>query len=102
MTGPYFERCDILAEYVKHAIDCKEFLDEMVELYKMIWVINKIPTKWGNSKLVALWKGPAKGSQYDPAAYRGVQIGSTLCKILVILLISRLKDWYESQLMGQQ
>ena len=93
---------DIPSEYIKHAIDCKEFLEEMVKLYKTIWNTNKIPTSWGHSKLIAIWKGSSKGSQHDPATYRGVQIGSTLCKILAILLISRLKDWYESQLMDQQ
>ena len=51
---------DILAEYVKHAIDCKEFLNEMVELYKTIWVTNKMSTKWDHSKLVALRKGKVR------------------------------------------
>ena len=35
-------------------------------------------------------------------AYRPFQIGSSLCKILVITIINRIQLWYESQLTDQQ
>ena len=93
---------DIPPAYIKHAIECKEFANEMVGLFKTIWKTNKIPKSWGHTKLVALWKGPSKGSRNDPSTYRAIQIGSTLCKILVIIIINRIKAWYEKQLMDQQ
>ena len=54
-----------------------------------------IPREWGHSKLVTLWKGPDKGKADDPNTYRGLQIGSSLCKIMIIVMINRLKRWYE-------
>ena len=73
-----------------------------MDLYQTIWNNNSIPKKWGCSKLITIWKGPSKGSAEDPATYRGLQIGSTLCKVLIILIINRLKSWYEAQLLDQQ
>ena len=93
---------DVPAAYIKHAMLSKAFSNEMVKLFDAIWKNDEIPQSWGHSKLVTLWKGPSKGSQKDPASYRALQIGSTLCKILVTLIIKRIKDWYESQLMDQQ
>ena len=43
-----------------------------------------------------------KGKAEDPSTYRGLQIGSTLCKIMVMVIINRLKYWYEKQLLDQQ
>ena len=55
-----------------------------------------------HSKLVALRKGPSKGSPNDPKTYRGLQVGTTLSKILVIIILNRLKDWYDQALLDQQ
>ena len=93
---------DIPAEYYKYAVESPELIKEMKSLLKTIWSTHKIPTKWGYSKLIALWKGAAKGSIKDPNAYRGLQIGSSLCKIMIIIIINRLKPWYEEQLLEQQ
>jgi hypothetical protein len=46
--------------------------------------------------------GAAKGSIENPEAYRALQIGSSLCKILVITIINRIKIWYDKQLLDQQ
>ena len=93
---------DIPTECLKSAMNCLEFQKEMVSLYKTIWETNKIPNEWGHSKLVSIWKGAAKGSCTDPMTYRALQIGSSLCKIVVVIIITRLKSWYESQLLDQQ
>ena len=93
---------DIPAAYVKHAIESKLIEKEFTRLFKQIWKTNQIPENWEHTKLVALWKGQSKGGKKDPKAYRGLQIGSSMCKILVNLIINRLKTWYESQLMDQQ
>ena len=93
---------DVPVEFVKCAMECDEFKLEMVQLFQSIWMTNKIPKDWGHSKLVALWKGASKGSKSDPSTYRAIQIGSTLSKILAILIINRMKSWYEKQLLDQQ
>ena len=33
---------------------------------------------------------------------RGIQIGSTFCKLLVIVILERTRNWYESQLLDEQ
>ena len=94
--------CDVPIAYIKCSMNSQEFVEELVKLYQTIWESKLIPKEWGHSKLVCLWKGPEKGSASDPTTYRGLQIGSSLCKIMVILLMERLKDWYEHQLLDQQ
>ena len=73
-----------------------------LKLYKVVWETKVVPEKWGLSRLVALWKGSSKGKITDPTAYRGLQIGSTLCKILMIIILDRLRDWYDENLLDQQ
>ena len=74
----------------------------MVKLYDLIWLTKKIPKRWGHSKLVTIWKGATKGKIDDPSAYRGIQIGSSFCKILVVIILERTRKWYEEQIMDQQ
>lgn len=93
---------DLPIEYIKVAINNKKFLDETVQLYQTIWNTHAIPKSWSHSKLVAIWKGATKGSKDDPAAYRALQIGSSLSKILVVIIIKRIQSWYENQLTDQQ
>ena len=76
--------------------------DELIQLYATIWETKQIPREWGHSKLVALWKGHEKGKASNPESYRALQIGSSLCKIMVVTIINRLKKWFESQLLDQQ
>ena len=92
----------IPAAYLKYAAQSEELIDEMVRLYSIVWNTHQIPKSWGQSKLVALWKGSAKGKIDDPKAYRALQIGSTFCKTLIIIIINRIKNWYDCQLLHQQ
>ena len=92
---------DIPAELLKNAVENEEFLNELTRLYSDVWTQNKVPDQWGHSRLVALWKGPSKGKSDDPATYRGLQIGSTLCKLMVVIIITRIQTWYEKQLLDQ-
>ena len=80
----------------------RDFVVEITKLYETIWITKAIPKDWGHSKLVTLWKGAEKGKADDPKTYRALQIGSSLCKILVIIIINRLREWYENQLVDQQ
>ena len=77
---------DIPPTFIKNALSCNEFREELMKLYKTIWETLLIPKDWGHSKLITLWKGPAKGKASDPSAYRGLQVESTLCKILMMLI----------------
>ncbi|XP_066926666.1 group II intron-encoded protein LtrA-like [Clytia hemisphaerica] len=40
--------------------------------------------------------------QKDPKKYRGISIGSTVCKLLINLILDRLRPWYELQLSDEQ
>ena len=93
---------DVPSTFIKNALGCPEFKEELLKLYATIWKTLLIPKDWGHSKLITLWKGPTKGKISDPSSYRGLQIGSTLCKILMMLIINRLKIWYNKQLLDQQ
>ena len=93
---------DIPMAYIKYSMAIKEFTEEIQNIYKTIWLTKAVPKKWGHSKLVTLWKGPSKGKAENPETYRGLQIGSSLCKILIMIIINRIKAWYDMQLLDQQ
>ena len=93
---------DIPAIYLKSAIDSIEVLNEMTKLYDAVWKTEKIPQKWSHSRLITIWKGATKGKIDDPSAYRGIQIGSTFCKVLVIIILERIRTWYEKQISDHQ
>ena len=65
-----------------------------------LWENLDIAEAWGNSRLKTIWKG--KGSQKDPSKYRGISIGSTVCKLIVNIILQRLRPWYERQLTDEQ
>ena len=67
-----------------------------------MWATKVIPKEWGHSKLITIWKGPGKGKQDDPSTYRGLQVGSSFCKIMVSIIVNRLRNWYDKQLLDQQ
>ena len=93
---------DIPIEFIKYSFASKELICEIIKLFKSIWETNAIPSSWGHSRLFALWKGLSKGKVDDLKTYRGLQIGSSLCKILIVIILNRLKAWYESQLTDKQ
>ena len=93
---------DLPIAYLKYAISCNCVLEEMKNLMETIWITNKTPKEWSHSKLVALWKGAEKGAVTDPSSYRGIQIGSTMCKVLTMIILARLNEWYDKQLLQQQ
>ena len=93
---------DIPAAYLKYAAQSEELIDEMVRLSSIVWNTHQIPKSSGHSKLVTLWKGSAKGNIDGPKAHRALQIGSTFCKTLIIIVINRIKNWYDCQLLDQQ
>ena len=93
---------DIPPEFLKYSVDSVEMLEEIHRMIHDIWETKTIPKTWTHSKLVCLWKGASKGSANDPKAYRGLQVGTIMCKILVITILNRLKSWYDQTLLDQQ
>ena len=75
-------------------------LEVIHRLISNLWNNLDLPNAWGNSLLKTLWKG--KGSKRDPTKYRGISIGPTVCKLIISIILSRLKCWYESQLSDEQ
>ena len=54
----------------------------------------------GNSRLKTLWKG--KESKSDPSTYRGFRTGSTVCKLIINIILERISPWYEPQISKEQ
>ena len=65
-----------------------------------LWDLIDVPSAWGNSRLKTLWKG--KGRKKDPSKHRGLSIGSTVCKLIIMLILARIRPWYEAQLTDEQ
>jgi len=93
---------DVPPEFLKYSVNSVEMLNEIHKIFCDIWETCDIPTNWTHSKLVCLWKGASKGSPADPKTYRGLQIGTVMCKILIVTILSRLKNWYDQTLLDQQ
>ena len=85
---------------LKEIINSKTAPAEVSKLIKVIWETERPPQNFGKSQLTALWK--RKGSKSDPKNYRTLQVGSILCKTLIILILNRFAEWYESQLLDFQ
>ena len=81
--------------FIKHALNSNKFAYELLKLYQSVWTTKVIPKEWDHSKLVTIWKGPGKGKQDDPSTYRGLQVGSSFCKIMVSVIIGRINEWYD-------
>ena len=58
-----------------------------------LWSNLNLPAVWGNYRVKTLWKG--KGSKSDPSKYRGLSIGSTMCKLIINIFLERIRPWYE-------
>ena len=68
----------------------------------IVWTTQNLdlPDTLGNSRLKTLWK--EKGSKKDPSKYRGLSIDSTVCKLIVNIILTRLPPWLEAQLANEQ
>ena len=89
-------------EYLTRAIECENIMKDLVTVFNNIWKTGTVPNSWCHTKLKTIWKGAAKGKITNPEAHRGIQIGSTFCKILVTIILKRLQKWYDEQLAEQQ
>ena len=81
---------DLPTEYLKYDVSNENLLQDLVKMFQDIWETKNVPQSWSHTKLKTIWKGSAKGKISDPKDHRGIQIGSTLCKILVTIILKRL------------
>ncbi|XP_071959537.1 uncharacterized protein [Antedon mediterranea] len=91
---------DVASEMLQVATENPVFVDHVHRLFEEIWRTKEVPSDWGLSKLTTIWK--KKGSPLDPSMYRGISIGSTFSKILMVIILSRFSIFYESQLLRTQ
>ena len=87
---------DVAPELLKAAIENPAFLDVLHRVYEEVWNNNKIPDHWRYARLKALFK--EKGSADDAGNYRGISVGSTQLKILCVVILTRMRAWYEGGL----
>ena len=73
---------------------------ELHNIFKAVWETKTVPAKWATTRLATIWKN--KGSQKDPAHYRALQVSTILIKITSSIIVNRIKEWYESQLLEYQ
>ena len=92
--------CDIPPNILKLLTRSKSVMIELTKLMKLIWESEKPPDNLGKTHLTSFWK--KRGSRKEPKNYRAIQVGSTVAKILTIVIINRIKEWYESQLLDFQ
>ena len=73
---------------------------ELHNIFKAVWETKTVPAKWATTRLATIWKN--KGSQKDPTQYRALQVSTILIKITSSIIVNRIKEWYESQLLDYQ
>ena len=73
-------------------------MKDLVTVFNNISKTGTVPNSWCQTKLKTIWKGAVKGKITNPEAHRGIQIGSTFCKILVTIILKLLQKWYDKQL----
>ena len=91
---------DIEAEIIKCAEDVPQFIDHLERYYNKIWIQTEVPNQWRVSGISPIWKN--KGSALDATKYRGISIGSTLCKIGMNIILKRTTSFYDKQLKQNQ
>lgn len=87
---------DVAPELLKAALECPSFMAHLTDLYGEIWGKKSIPLHWRYARLKALYKN--KGKADDAGNYRGISVGSTQLKVLCVIILTRMREWYEGNL----
>ena len=87
----------IVAELVKNGGEA--MIDWLMELLQEVWKTRQVPQEWKNATLVPLHK---KKDRRICDNYRGVSLLSVPGKVLTLILLERLQDIIEPQLMEAQ
>ena len=91
---------DIEGEFFKIGSEIPVFMESLRDYFSTVWTTKQIPLKWTISRITAIWK--RKGHVLDPTKYRGISIGTTLCKIAMNIILKRMSRFYEDQLLRTQ
>lgn len=91
---------DTPADVLQTIASDPESLTALTNLYKDIWEQKRLPQNWKYTCLKALFKN--KGSTKDPSNYRGISVSSTQLKVLCMIILSRISDWYDDNLLEGQ
>lgn len=91
---------DVETEVLICASSIPNFTDSLELYFHRIWTDKEIPEQWRISRITPIWKN--KGSAHDPTKYRGISIGSILCKVGMNIVLKRLSEFYEKQLKNNQ
>ena len=89
----------LAAELLKYN-DCPALAELVTELLTNVWNGGEVPDSWKHSRVRCLFKN--KGLASDPSKYRGLSINSMLNKVLMIIVLDRMKESYESNIMPEQ
>ena len=82
----------IYGEEIKYN-NSPKFMFYLMLLLTAIWTTFTLPPSWLISSITCLFKN--KGSRRDAANYRGLSIMSTMSKIIIAVIISRIRNTYE-------
>ena len=91
---------DIESEILDLAYSIPAFQNNIKTYFELIWKEKQVPNQWRQSRITPIWK--KKGSALDPSNYRGISTGSTLSKVGMKIILSRLSKFYERQLKRTQ
>lgn len=91
---------DVEAEAIQAAWKNEDFKNLLVQYVQQIWVDEKVPSQWAESRISSLWK--YKGSPSDPSTYRGIALGPILVKLYMNILLVRMKKFYDGNLLKTQ
>lgn len=89
----------VAGEQLKYA-DCPKLQQYVHALIVRVWVREDCPQGWRLSRLKPLWK--CKGSVTEAAMYRGLMINATLNKVLIMIVITRVREHYEHSILPFQ
>ena len=91
---------DFPAEVIRAAIKNDFFLDQFLIYYQDIWRNQTVPKEWGESVICPIWK--RKGKMSDPTKYRGISLTSTLAKVGCIIVLNRIREFYNASILSTQ
>ena len=91
---------DVEGEILKTVKETEEELSALIDMIEDSWFKAEIPHQWRTTKINAIWK--RKGSPQDPTKYRGISIGSISTKAAMNIILTRISEFYEAQLLDTQ
>ena len=91
---------DIESEILQLASSIPSFRNNITKYFELIWKEVQVADQWRSSRITPIWKG--KGNVQDPTKHRGICTSSTLSKIGLSIILTRLSEFYEGQLKRTQ